>query len=263
MRAIITLTTDFGTSDSYVGSMKGAIFNINPDCQVVDITHEIAPQDIMGGAFCLAAAYPFFPKRTIHIAVVDPGVGGERRPILVETAGHLFVGPDNGLFTLVFEESKSIEIRELVNDYYFRKPVSRTFHGRDLFGPVAAHISLGVPTEKMGPTIEDFVVISVPDPIIEENGIQGEVIYLDRFGNGITNLKESLISSVFKIRTPHIMVGALEIGTIQETYDTVAEGAPISLIGSSGYLEVAIRGGDAKEFFGLKKGDAVFLRGTD
>ncbi len=263
MRTLITLTSDFGISDSYVGSMKGVIFNVNPDCQIVDITHEIAPQDILAGAFCLAGAYPFFPEKTIHVAVVDPGVGGKRRPILVKTAGQLFVGPDNGLFTFVYREAKSIEVRELVNRNYFRRPVSRTFHGRDLFGPVAAHLSLGVPTENMGPRIEDFVCLSISDPLVEKDRIRGEVIYLDRFGNGITNLKESLIRSVFKNRKPRILINDKDIGPIQESYDAVNEGVPLSLIGSSGHLEVAIRGGAAKKFFGLKRGDVIFLSRGD
>jgi S-adenosylmethionine hydrolase len=243
--------------------MKGAIFDINPDCQIVDITHEISPQDILGASFCLAAAYSFFPKGAIHVAVVDPGVGGERRPILVETKGHLFVGPDNGIFTFVYRDEKVVQVRELLNDNYFRRPVSKTFHGRDLFGPAAAHLSKGVPAEEMGPKIKDFIVLSTPDPVLDEEDIRGEVIHLDRFGNGITNIKESLVRSIFKNRTPNLWVGSRKIGPIQETYCAVAEGALLGLIGSSGYLEVAVRGGSASLSFGIKKGNSVSLRGAD
>jgi S-adenosylmethionine hydrolase len=263
LRRFITLTTDFGQKDSYVGQMKGVIFGINPECEIVDITHEIEPQDLMMGAFCLLTAYKFFPKGTIHVAVVDPGVGGKRRPIVVETPDYFFVGPDNGIFTFIYRRERSIVVREIKNRSFFNEPVSTTFHGRDIFGPVAAHLSLGVKAENIGPEIENLTLLSIPEPSLKGEFMIGEVIYFDRFGNAITNLTDSFIHSILNKRRHRIMAGDVDFGPIQRSYDSVDEGMPICLIGSCGFLELSVRNGSARDLFSLKKGDPVFLRWGD
>ena len=179
MRAI-TLLTDFGTADYFVGAMKGAILSINPQAVIVDITHEIPAQDVAAGAFTLLAAFDTFPEGTVHVAVVDPGVGSERRPIVVSAGNHLFVGPDNGIFTYIYERDSSFEAVHITDEKYFRNPVSTTFHGRDIFAPVAAALSTGSDPAALGPQILD--------PIRLFKSMEPQIIHIDRFGNLITNI---------------------------------------------------------------------------
>ncbi len=194
---LITLTTDFGLTDWFVGTMKGGILGIAPRAAIVDITHEIPAGDIRAGAFALWASCRFFAKGGVHVVVVDPGVGSERKAIVAETDNYFFVGPDNGVLSWALTKERIKTIRALENEHYFLHPTSRTFHGRDIFAPVAAHLASGAPTRKLGPILKDFVRLPWPKPKRGRNRIEGEVVYIDRFGNAITNLECSLL------RSPH------------------------------------------------------------
>jgi len=255
---IITLTTDFGTQDWFVGTMKGVILGIAPRAAIVDITHEIPAGDIRAGAFALAAGYRFFPKGTVHVAVVDPGVGGARKAIAVQTANYLFVGPDNGVLSWALAKEKIRAIRALENEAYFLKPTSQTFHGRDIFAPVAAHLSRGVPIQKIGPAMKDFVRLAWPEPRVRRDGFEGEVVYIDHFGNAITNLEGRLL--------PRSARAACEIHgrrrrlcPLRTFYQAVAPKTPVALVGSSGFLEIVINGGSAEKALGVRIGTRVVL----
>ncbi len=258
MMSIITLTTDFGTRDWFVGSMKGVILGVNPEVTVVDITHEIPAGDIRAGAFALLASYRCFPRHTVHVAVVDPGVGGSRAAIGVRTADCLFVGPDNGVLSFALAREEIIEIRRLDNDEYFyrapgviRKPVSNTFHGRDVFAPVAAHLSRDVPFDSLGEKLNDCVRLDWPQPETAGGILQGEIVYIDRFGNAITNI-ESPGQDARHVRVP----GKVQCD-IKRSYQEVPGGQPLALVGSSGFMEIAVNGGNAAQMFALKLGDVV------
>jgi len=185
----ISLTTDFGLSDWFVGTMKGVIYRINPRVTVVDLTHDLLPGDIRAGSFALAAAYRYFPKGTIHVAVVDPGVGTDRKAIAVRTADYFFVGPDNGVLSFALRKERIKSIHALENKTHFLKPLSQTFHGRDIFAPVAAELSRGLAIRKLGPAVHDLVHLPWPEPRHRQGSIKGEVVYIDRFGNAITNIE--------------------------------------------------------------------------
>ena len=191
---IITLTTDFGTQDWFGGTMKGVIFGVAPRATIVDITHEIPAGDIRAGAFALAASCRFFPKGTVHVAVIDPGVGGRRKAIAVQTANYFFVGPDNGVLSFALAREKIKSLHRLENPDCFLQPVSQTFHGRDIFAPVAAHLGCGTSVGKLGPAQKGFVRLSWPQPRVRRNRIEGEVVFIDRFGNAMTNIKNSSLS---------------------------------------------------------------------
>jgi S-adenosylmethionine hydrolase len=192
---IITLTTDFGTHDWFVGTMKGVILGIAPRAAIVDLTHEIPAGDIRAGAFALAAGFRFFPKGTVHVAVVDPGVGGARKAIAVQTSNYLFVGPDNGVLSLALAREKIKSVHSLGNANYFLRPISHTFHGRDIFAPVAAHLSRGTPMHKFGPARKDFIRLPWPQPRVRRGCIEGEVVFIDRFGNAITNIENASLNA--------------------------------------------------------------------
>jgi len=257
--SVITLTTDFGTRDWFVGALKGVILGIQPQLTVVDVTHEIPTGDIQGGAFALAAACRFFPKGTVHVAVVDPGVGSRRKGIIVQTHTAVFVGPDNGVLSRALAQSRIKAIHALENQACFVNPVSRTFHGRDIFAPVAAHSSRGVPIREFGPALKDFVRLAWPQSRKQRAGIEGEVIYIDRFGNAITSLQASLVRSpgrsVCEIRARRRFRCP-----VKTFYQAVAPGTPVALVGSSDLLEIAVNGGSAKEALDLKIGTRVVLR---
>src|SRR3989442_15159550 len=180
---LITLATDFGFSDWFVGTMKGVILGIAPRAAIVDITHEIPAGDIRAGAFALRASYRFFPKGTVHVVVVDPGVGSERKAIVVETDNYFFIGPDNGVLSWALAKERIKTIRALENEHYFLHPISGTFHGRDIFAPVAAHLASGVPTRKLGPVSKDFMRLPWPEPKRARNRIEAKIVCIDRFGN--------------------------------------------------------------------------------
>lgn len=256
---IIALTTDFGRQDWFAGTMKGVILGLHPRASVVDITHEIAGGQVQAGAFALMASYDFFPKGTVHVAVVDPGVGSPRRAIAVQTARHFFVGPDNGVLSFALRREQIKSIHALENDKYFLKPVSRTFHGRDVFAPVAAHLSLGVPIQKLGPRLKDFVKLDWPRPRRLEGEIAGEVIHIDTFGNLITNLDaESL--RVFGDEPCEVAIRHKSLCPIAPFYSAVRIGEPLAVPGSSGFLEIAVNGASAAQKFRLRLGDPVCVR---
>jgi len=257
--SVITLTTDFGTSDWFVGTMKGAIARIAPRCTVVDLTHDLPPGDIRGGAFTLAASYRFFPKGTIHVAVVDPGVGSRRRAIAVQTANGVFVGPDNGVLSWALAKEKLRALHALENEAYFLKPVSQTFHGRDIFAPVAAHLSRGVPIQKLGPALRDFVRLDWPEPRMRRGGLEGEVVYIDRFGNAITNLEGRMLEGSGRASC-EVHRKRRRNCPLKTFYQAVPPKRPVALVGSSGFLEIAVNGGSAEKILSLRIGTRVVLR---
>lgn len=254
---IITLTTDFGLSDPYVPMMKGVILSINPAVQLIDISHKVGAGSMFQAAYLIQETYPFFPRGTVHVVVVDPGVGGGRRPIAVEMEGHFFVGPDNGIFWPVIEKQDSPVIVHLSDENFFLSAISRTFHGRDIFAPVAAHISSGIDLKIMGPTITDPVKLSFPKPQQKGDILYGQVVWVDNFGNLITNIHRVDLELFLKSAKPVIKVGELVIEEIRYVYESVAEGEPLALFGSSCYLEIAVSVGRASEYPGLKSDQII------
>lgn len=253
MKRAITLTTDFGLKDPYVGIMKGVILSIDPTALIVDINHGISPHNIMEGAFSILQSYRYFPYGTIHVAVVDPGVGGKRRGIVVETDRYLFVGPDNGIFTWILEKESVRGVIHLTNKEYFLEEVSRTFHGRDIFAPVAAHLSRGLDPGRLGEPVDDPFRIPLPKPSREGKRIFGEVIYIDGFGNCITNIEEGMIGD----KRVLIRVKDLVIEGLSKTYEDGRGGVPLALIGSTSFLEIGVYGGSASALLGIGPGERV------
>lgn len=251
---IVTLITDFGLSDPYVGSMKGVILGINPDVRIVDITHDVSPQNVNEAAFVLNRANSYFPEGTIHVVVVDPGVGGDRAVLAVETSRYTFLAPDNGVLKYIFDEYPESKVYRVTNHDYFLEPVSRTFHGRDIFAPVAAHLSKGVGLESMGELFSDFVRGEVHQPEVGPGNIVGEIITIDRFGNGITNIGEDLLSGR---KVAQIHVRSWTIDGLSRTYSDGREGEPVALIGSGGTLEISVWLGSAGEKMGFSIDDPV------
>lgn len=272
---VLTLLTDFGTEDEYVGVMKGVILSIAPDVRLVDLSHQIPPQDIRRAAFLLMNAVPHFPPNTVHLSVVDPGVGTERRPVAIRTPAGTFVGPDNGLFSWALAKVPdwtAVEIREPA----YRLPlVSSTFHGRDIFAPAAAYLAAGVPLEKLGPRVEDLVWLPPPRLEIGDFGVEGEILYADRFGNLVTSIGylewgEDTLALVtafgprgdgrrFPARVAGVVAGNAELLGIRRTYGEVAVGEPLALVGSNGFLEIAVRQGSAAAALGAGPGTPVTL----
>lgn len=258
---LITLITDFGHKDPFVGIMKGVIFGINPSATIIDLSHGILPQDVLAGALVLRYAAPFFPSGTIHIAVVDPGVGGGRRPLLIESEGCFFIGPDNGILSLALEEKKVTRIIELSNKIYHLKPTSATFHGRDVFAPVAAYISLGIPPEDFGTTVHDFAHLPWPEVTKTGGTLVGKVIYIDAFGNLITNVRDRDVSALHPEK-PMISVAGVTIEGLASHYSSGQEGGYTVLINSWGLLEISSFKGNAQLLCGAKVGDEVFVRNS-
>ena len=257
---VITLTTDFDLSDPYVGEMKGVILSINPEAKVVDITHGVKPGDVFEASMMLKESFSYFPRGTVHVVVVDPGVGTQRRPIVVVTEDYLFVAPDNGVLWPVICKDKGKKIVHLKNPEFFRHPVSNTFHGRDIFAPVAAHLSLDKNPLDMGPEIEDPVKLKTPSLQIDSSKLKGQVIRVDRFGNLITNIDAVTLNRYLGSETDEadIEVGSLRIKGISTAYGDVPINHELALIGSSGFLEIAVNQGRADE----RIGDLVEIIGT-
>jgi len=255
--SVITLLTDFGTKDHYVASMKGTILRINPRSTLIDITHHVSPHDIEEGAFVLANAYSSFPKGTIHLSVVDPGVGGPRKPVLFVTTNYFFVGPDNGLFTLALKREKLKKVVTLTNQKFFLPHVSTTFHGRDLFAPVAAYLSLGVRPEEFGPQVDSWVELDFPRPRIKGGILSGEIIRIDTFGNLMTNIMEEELIHFGRGRALVIKVEKRTIQGLKKGYSEGKKGELIALIGSGGLLEISVREGNAQKMLKIKKGDPI------
>ncbi len=259
---IITLTTDFGYQDYYVSALKAVILRICPEVRLVDISHDLPPQDIMAGAWVLKNTAFLYPPETIHLAVIDPGVGGERRPVLVKAGGHYFVGPDNGLFSLVVESEKDkgeYRVVELTNSGYWREDVSSTFHGRDIFAPVAAHLCNGVDMSNLGRELSELTTYRWAKPISDDEGIQGWIVHIDRYGNLVTNIPESIIAKHEIKSGLKIYVGNTILKNISHTFSEVSDGEPVAMIGSSGMLEIAINKGNAEQMLGIEKGAPVSL----
>lgn len=271
MGAIITLTTDFGLADAYVATMKGVALGINPEVKLVDICHSIKPQNIAQAAFVLSTVHEYFPPRTIHLVVVDPGVGTERKAIILRTPSADFVAPDNGVLSYIIrqysagdadaawqpiEPGAELEAIAITNPQFWRSPVSSTFHGRDIFAPVAAQLSLGVPPTNFGEAITSLAVLPLPKPHREKDGrLIGNILHIDNFGNLITNIRSRDLLP--EARAITVKVGNKEITGLSQTYG-VGEGL-LALIGSSDYLEISLKNGDASAFLNTETGDKVII----
>ena len=295
---IITLTTDFGVADGYVGTMQGVILGLVSQAQIVDLSHAIAPQDIAGAAFVLYRAYPYFPPQAIHVAVVDPGVGSARQAVLLATDHGWFVGPDNGLFTYVLREAAAraagwIETADLpavwdprfdladtlrstdpahlptayalTNPAYWRPTRSATFHGRDVFAPVAAHLATGVPPEAVGSplALDRLTLLPTVTPTVSAAGIAGRVIACDHFGNLITNIAAGLLAPLGPPAHVRVTLAVRPLAGVQPTYAAVPSGSPLALINSAGLLEIAVRDGHAGRHLGAGVGAPVVCAGAD
>jgi S-adenosylmethionine hydrolase len=259
-RPIITLLTDFGSADHHAGAMKGVLLGICPDAQLVDISHEVTPYAVAEAAFTLSQAWACFPAGTVHLVVVDPGVGSARRPILVEAAGHYFVAPDNGVLTMLYDAVPAHEAREITASRYFRQPVSRTFHGRDIFAPVAANLANGVDPAECGKRIEDYLRLAFARPVrTGPNRWAGTILKVDRFGNLTTNFDcetwQRLASEPFEMR-----VGDRVVSRMASNYVEMEAGELFAIAGSAGFVEVSLNLGNAANASGARSGDALELR---
>jgi S-adenosylmethionine hydrolase len=254
---IITLATDFGLTDPYVAMMKGVILSINPDVRLVDISHQIKAGSILQAAGIIRETFLYFPIGTIHVAVVDPGVGSTRRLMGLEAGDHLFVGPDNGIFWPLIRKFKKAKAIHLTESRYFLSKVRKTFHGREVFSPVAAHLSLGVALEEMGTPMADPIRLELPAPSEKGGILYGQIIRVDNFGNLITNISANTLDQFLKKAPLHIQVGNLAVKELSHVYSDAAEGEPLALINSSDWLEVAVNLGRASEYAGLDSGEAI------
>ncbi len=255
---LITLLTDFGLQDPFVGIMKGVILSIHPQASIVDLTHGVPPQNVLAGALILRHSVRFFPEGTVHVAVVDPGVGTGRRSLLIETQRCFLIGPDNGLLSLAAPAEEKVRIFQLTNPRFFLSPTSHTFHGRDVFAPVAAHLSLGRTPSEFGPEIPEMERIQLPAVRREKNRLLGQVIYIDHFGNLITNICEADLVPFPKGRLS-VSIRKTEIPRLSLAYADVQEGELLALVNSWGYLEVAVRGGSAARFLGCSVGEPILV----
>ncbi|MFN3466292.1 MAG: S-adenosyl-l-methionine hydroxide adenosyltransferase family protein, partial [Candidatus Brocadiales bacterium] len=253
------LLTDFGLEDPYVGEMKAVIYGINPKVQVIDISHHVPPQDVQEGAFVLYTSYKYFPKDTIFLTVVDPGVGTRRRIVCLRTGRYTFLAPDNGLLSLVLSKEKPLLTVEVTNTSYFLPEVSTTFHGRDIFAPVAAHLSRGLNLARLGRRIDDLHIFSFPGPIVADKGrLEGEIIHIDRFGNLITNVEHEW-AEILTRSLSSIAIKDKKIFRISRTYQEGQAGELLALFGSSGRLEISVNMGNAREVTGCTRGDKVVV----
>ena len=255
---VITLTTDFGLQDGFVGTLKGVIWSICPTVQVADISHQIAPQNVLQGALTLWRACFYFPPGSIHVAVVDPGVGTLRRPLAARLGAHYFVGPDNGLFTPMLEQAEKqtwpVEIFHLTNPHYFLPDVSHTFHGRDIFAPVAAHLANGVPLEQLGPAITDPVRLSLPKPEKVPTGWRAHIMLVDIFGNLATDLPAATLAERDEVT---FSLRGREVRGLVTSYGHRQSGELVALVDSENYVEIAIVNGSAAQALGAQVGDIV------
>jgi S-adenosylmethionine hydrolase len=261
-RPIITLTTDFGSSDHFVGAMKGVILDILPEARIVDICHSVQAFDVLDGALTISQAYSYFPNRTIHVVIVDPGVGTARRPILASSDKYHFVAPDNGVLSLVYAREQRMHVRHITSEHYFLQPVSNTFHGRDIFAPVAAYLAKEVDSMKFGDEVEDYVRFSAPKPkAVDQNRVRGVVLKVDRFGNLITNITPQDVPMLFAAegKAFKIVVGNCEITKIHSAYAEGAPGEVMGVLGSMGFLEIAANRGAAAQLTGAGKGTDVTI----
>jgi S-adenosylmethionine hydrolase len=261
-RPIITLTTDFGTNDHFVGTMKGVILNIAPEAAIVDISHAVQAFDVLDGALTISQAYSYFPTGTVHLVVVDPGVGSARRPIIASCDKYHFVAPDNGVLSLIYAREERVHVREITSQHYFLQPVSNTFHARDVFSPVAAYLAKLVDSHKFGDEVEDFVRFSAPKPkAVDENRMRGVVLKVDRFGNLITNISPQDAPMLFEAQPGpfKITVGNRDITDIHQAYSDGTPGEVFGILGSMGFLEIAANRAAAAQLTGATKGSDVSI----
>lgn len=262
MQPIITLLSDFGSKDAYVAEMKAVVLSICPEARIVDISHEIRKFDVRMGAFVLASATPYFPKGTIHVVVVDPGVGTKRRGIVVETQQSFYLGPDNGVLMLAAQKEDILHVYHLTNKKYMLPNVSHTFHGRDVFAPMAAHLARGCKPSDFGRQIHDYVVPKFSKPSVKRNEVFGEVIHIDDFGNVITNVRAEDLEKAGIPKTAKLqasLMGKTLVLKFCSTYGDVPEKTPLALIGSHGFLELSVNQGNASEFFNITIGNTIHL----
>ncbi len=259
--AIITLTTDYGTDDHLVGTLKGVILKINPEVTIVDISHHVTAFDLLDGALTIGAAYSYFPPKTIHIVIVDPGVGTERRPLLASAANQYFIAPDNGVLSLIYErEASNLVVRHANAEHYYLQPLSHTFHGRDVFAPVAAWLSKGWQTPAMGDEIQDYKKMALPRPKASDAGLKGLVMKIDSFGNLVTNFRaEHLPADGAKDGALKMQVGTHAVNRLLDTFARGKADEPVAYIGSSGYLEIAINKSNASKKLTVGRGAPVIL----
>ncbi|MGI8741963.1 MAG: SAM hydrolase/SAM-dependent halogenase family protein [Bryobacteraceae bacterium] len=256
--ALITLTTDFGSSDHFVGVMKGVVLSIAPHARIVDITHEIQPFEISQGAYAISQAYAYFPPKTIHVVVVDPGVGSARRPLLAEMAGQYFVCPDNGVLSIIYARERQ-KVRHITNKSFFLAGLSQTFHGRDIFSPVAAHLASGVAPARFGKLIDDPIRLNLARPVQTGKATwTGEVLSVDRFGNLITSLHIDDFQSI-RVRAFELRVGFEKLTELALTFSDFAPGERMLIVGSGGFLEVAANQASAAKLLGCGIGSPVEL----
>ncbi len=259
-RPVITLTTDFGSNDHFVGVMKGVILDIVPDAQIVDICHAVQAYDVLDGALTISQAYSYFPTRTIHVVVVDPGVGTARRPIIASSDKYHFVAPDNGVLSLVYAREERMHVRHVTSEHYFLQPVSSTFHARDIFAPVAAYLAKEVESQKFGDEVEEYVRFNAPKPkAVDQNRLRGVVLKVDRFGNLITNITPQDAPMLFieGAKRFKIAVGSREVTELHKAYAEGSPGEVFGILGSMGFLEIAANRGAAAQLTGAGKGTDV------
>jgi len=259
-RPIVTLITDFGSNDHYVGVVKGVILGINPEVQIVDVCHHVASYDVFDAAFTLAQSYRYFPSDTIHLVLVDPGVGTARRPLLARTIDYKFVAPDNGVLSLIYEREEGIEVRHITSQHYFLNPVSQTFHARDIFAPAVGWLSKGVEVDKFGEPISDYAKFSPPRPKrVDEQLIKGVALRVDKFGNIITNISPEDVPQLFTENPPpfKIVINQQEITKLNLAYSMGKPSEVFAIVGSSGYLEICTNRGSAAKALNATRGMEV------
>lgn len=260
---IITLTTDYGTSDHLVGAIKGVILKIQPEAQIVDINHSVVPYDVLDGALSIGAAYRYFPARTVHMVVVDPGVGTPRRPILSIANNQYFVAPDNGVLSLVYERESPIVVHHITSEHYFLRPVSATFHGRDIFAPVAAWLTKNWQVEAFGEPVEDYIRFGLPKPKTHEGSLRGAVLRVDHFGNLMTNfVLEDFPEAMRRPGPIALTVGGKPVKQFVEAFAQGPANEPVALLGSSGFIEIAVNKGNAARALAANRGAEVVLQLT-
>ena len=258
---IITLTSDFGLNDHFIGAMKGVILEIAPEAQIIDICHAVQPFDILDGALTISQAYSYYPSGTVHMVIVDPGVGTARRPLIFTGDRHMFVAPDNGVLSLVYAREQRLSVRHVTAEHYFLQPQSNTFHARDIFSPVAAYLSKGVDADRFGEEITDYVRFGAPRPKpVDERTLRGVVLKVDRFGNLITNITPQDAPQIFDATPPAFKIAIGIKGAATRMCASYAEGSPgevFGILGSMGFLEVASNRGSAFQLLGAGKGSEV------
>jgi S-adenosyl-L-methionine hydrolase (adenosine-forming) len=255
-RKVIALMTDFGYKDGFVGTMKGVILTINPNVELIDLTHTISSHNTLEASIVLRTSYHFYPKGTIFLVVIDPGVGSTRRSILVETEKYFFIGPDNGALSFALENEKIKKIVELTNKKYFLQDVSNTFHGRDIFAPVAAQLSKGVPISKFGEPTKEYKKFTILSPRIHRHGVSGKVIYTDHFGNLVTNISGGMVQKL-ALRKMVIKIKDYKIEKLSSSYAASAPGQILAIVGSNDCLEIAVNQGNASQIMKAKEGTEI------